>query len=101
VQPGDLIVVVALDRLARSKLDLLAILDRIGRAGAKFKSLRDAWADTSTPHGELMVTILAGLATFERHLISARTEEGKRRARQGQQARACYGEMCARRRRAA
>jgi DNA invertase Pin-like site-specific DNA recombinase len=40
----------------------------------------DAWCDTTTPHGELMVTILAGLATFERHLIAARTGEGRKRA---------------------
>ena len=69
-----------LDRLARSTRDLLNILDQISKAGAKFKSLADAWADTSTMHGELMVTILAGLATFERHLIRARTDEGRKRA---------------------
>lgn len=50
-------------------------------AGGKFKSLKDPWADTTTPHGELMVTILAGLATFERHLIKARTDEGRTRAK--------------------
>jgi DNA invertase Pin-like site-specific DNA recombinase len=48
--------------------------------GAKFKSLADAWADTTTPHGELLLTILGGLATFERALIKARTDEGRRRA---------------------
>jgi DNA invertase Pin-like site-specific DNA recombinase len=69
-----------LDRLARSTRDLLNILDTISKAGAKFKSLADAWADTTTPHGELMITILAGLATFERHLIKARTDEGRKRA---------------------
>jgi DNA invertase Pin-like site-specific DNA recombinase len=56
------------------------ILDTIAKAGAKFKSLADAWADTITPHGELMVTVLAGLATFERHPIKARTDEGRKRA---------------------
>ena len=60
------------DRLAEA----LAIADR----GAKFRSLADAWADTTSPHGELMITILAGLATFERHLIRARTDEGRQRA---------------------
>jgi Resolvase, N terminal domain len=59
---------------------LLNVLDTVSKAGAKFKSLADAWADTTTPHGELMITILAGLATFERHLIKARTEEGRKRA---------------------
>jgi DNA invertase Pin-like site-specific DNA recombinase len=77
---GDLLLVTRLDRLARSTRDLLNILDTISRAGAKFKSLADSWADTTTPHGELMITVLAGLATFERHLIRARTDEGRKRA---------------------
>ena len=80
LQSGDILLVTRLDRLARSTRDLLNVLDTISRAGAKFRSLADAWADTSTMHGELMVTILAGLATFERHLIRARTDEGRKRA---------------------
>jgi DNA invertase Pin-like site-specific DNA recombinase len=78
--PGDVLLVTRLDRLARSTRDLLNALDTISKAGAKFKSLADAWADTTTPHGELMVTILAGLATFERHPIRARTDEGRKQA---------------------
>lgn len=77
---GDILLVTRLDRLARSTRDLLNILDAVSKAGAKFKSLADAWADTTTPHGELMITILAGLATFERHFIRARTDEGRKRA---------------------
>ena len=42
--------------------------------------MADHWADTTTPHGRLMVTVLAGLAEFERALILARTGEGRRRA---------------------
>jgi DNA invertase Pin-like site-specific DNA recombinase len=42
-----------LDRLARSARDLLNILDAIGNAGAGFKSLGDAWADTTTPYNRL------------------------------------------------
>jgi DNA invertase Pin-like site-specific DNA recombinase len=80
LQTGDILLVTRLDRLARSTRDLLNILDTISKAGAKFKSLADSWADTTTPHGELMITILAGLATFERHLIRARTAEGRKRA---------------------
>jgi len=76
----DILLVTRLDRLARSTRDLLNVLDSISRAGAKFKSLADSWADTTTPHGELMITILAGLATFERHLIRARTDEGRKQA---------------------
>jgi DNA invertase Pin-like site-specific DNA recombinase len=78
--PNDVLLVTRLDRLARSTRDLLNVLDSVSKAGAKFKSLADSWADTTTPHGELMVTILAGLATFERHLIKARTDEGRKRA---------------------
>jgi DNA invertase Pin-like site-specific DNA recombinase len=77
---GDTVVVTRLDRLARSTRDLLNILHAIGKAGATFKSLADSWADTTTPHGRLMVTILGGLAEFERELIKARTDDGRRRA---------------------
>src|SRR6267142_2495407 len=78
---GDLLVVTRLDRLARSTRDLLNILAEVSAKGAKFKSISDAWADTTTPHGELMITVLAGLATFERHLIKSRTGEGRARAK--------------------
>jgi DNA invertase Pin-like site-specific DNA recombinase len=78
--PGDTLIVTKLDRLARSTRDLLNTLDAIGEAGAGFKSLADAWADTTTPHGRLMLTVLGGLAEFERHLIRARTDEGRKRA---------------------
>lgn len=74
---GDVLMVTRLDRLARSTRDLLNILDVIGKAGADFKSLSDAWADTTTPHGRLMLTVLGGLAEFERELILARTGDGR------------------------
>src|SRR6516164_7445139 len=74
--PGDVLVVTRLDRLARSTRDLLNILDIVAKAGAGFKSLADTWADTTTPHGRLMLTVLGGLAEFERELIKARTADG-------------------------
>jgi DNA invertase Pin-like site-specific DNA recombinase len=77
---GDMVVVTRLDRLARSTRDLLNILDRVAKASAGFKSLADTWADTTTPHGRLMLTVLGGLAEFERELIRARTGEGRKRA---------------------
>jgi DNA invertase Pin-like site-specific DNA recombinase len=77
---GDCLVVCKLDRLARSTRDLLNTLDVIGKAGATFKSLADAWADTTTPAGKLMLTVLGGLAEYERHLILSRTAEGRSRA---------------------
>jgi DNA invertase Pin-like site-specific DNA recombinase len=78
---GDALIVTRLDRLARSTRDLLNILDDIAKRGAGFKSLHDAWADTTTPHGRLMLTVLGGLAEFERELILARTGDGRARAK--------------------
>jgi DNA invertase Pin-like site-specific DNA recombinase len=78
---GDTLLVTRLDRLARSTRDLLNILDTIAKAGAGFRSLGDTWADTTTPHGRLMLTVLGGLAEFERELIRARTGEGRVRAK--------------------
>lgn len=81
LKSGDVIVVTRLDRLARSTLDLLTILKNIGERGASFVSLSETWADTTTAAGRLMLTILGGLAEFERELIKARTAEGRERAK--------------------
>jgi DNA invertase Pin-like site-specific DNA recombinase len=81
LEAGDVLLVTRLDRLARSTRDLLNTLAIINAKGAGFRSLRDAWADTTTPHGRLMLTVLAGLAEFERELIRARTGEGRERAK--------------------
>ena len=78
---GDTLLVTRLDRLARSTRDLLNIIDTVAKAGAGFRSLGDAWADTTTPHGRLMLTVLGGLAEFERDLIRVRTGEGRVRAK--------------------
>jgi hypothetical protein len=71
----DVLLVTRLDRLARSTRDLLNVLDAVSKAGAGFRSLADAWADTTSAHGRLMLTVLGGLAEFERELIKARTAE--------------------------
>jgi DNA invertase Pin-like site-specific DNA recombinase len=78
---GDVFIVTRLDRLARSTRDLLNTLAAITDRKAGFRSLGDAWADTTTAHGRLMVTVLGGLAEFERELIRARTGEGRARAK--------------------
>ena len=70
-----------LDRLARSTRDLLNTLAAIADKGARFRSLGDTWADTTTAHGRLILTVLGGLAEFERELIRARTGEGRARAK--------------------
>jgi DNA invertase Pin-like site-specific DNA recombinase len=78
---GDILMVTRLDRLARSTRDLLDILDQSTKAGAGFQSLTESWADTTTPQGRLVTTIMAGFAEFERSLIMARTSEGINRAK--------------------
>ena len=76
----DVLMVTRLDRLARSTRDLLNVLDAVAKRNAEFKSLNDQWADTTSAHGRLMLTVLGGLAEFERELIRARTDEGRKRA---------------------
>ena len=77
---GDVLMVTRLDRLARSTRDLLNTLAAITGRKAGFKSLGDTWADTTTTHGRLILTVLGALAEFERDLIRARTGEGRARA---------------------
>jgi len=78
---GDVLMVTRLDRLARSTRDLLNALAMVADRRAGFRSLSDAWADTTSAHGRLMLTVLGGLAEFERELIRARTGEGRLRAK--------------------
>jgi DNA invertase Pin-like site-specific DNA recombinase/predicted nucleotidyltransferase len=78
---GDVLLITRLDRLARSTRDLLRALDAIVKAGAGFRSLGEAWADTTSSHGRSASTVLRGLAEFERELIRARTGEGRERAK--------------------
>src|ERR1700724_1511130 len=80
LEEGDVLTVTRLDRLARSTRDLLNTLAAITGKKAGFKSLGDTWADTTTSHGRLMLTVLGGLSEFERELIRARTGEGRARA---------------------
>ena len=80
---GDLLTVTRLDRLARSTRDLLNTLAAITAKKAGFKSLGDTWADTTTSHGRLILTVLGGLAEFERDLSArapVKAGSGPRRA---------------------
>ena len=81
LEEGDVLMVTRLDRLARSTRDLLNTLASVTDRKAGFCSLADARADTTTSHGRLMLTVLGGLAEFERELIRARTSEGRARAK--------------------
>jgi DNA invertase Pin-like site-specific DNA recombinase len=77
---GDLVFVTRLDRLGRSVRELLNLLADFDKLGVGFRSLGDPWCDTTTAHGRLMLTVLGGLAEFERELIQQRTGEGRARA---------------------
>jgi hypothetical protein len=57
------------------------LVAELAERGAGFRSLRDTWADSTTPHGKLMLTVLGGLAEFERSLMVARTSDGRKRAK--------------------
>jgi DNA invertase Pin-like site-specific DNA recombinase len=81
LETGDVLLVTRLDRLARSTRQLMATFAKIADRGAAFRSLGDTWADTTAPHGRLVLTVLGGLAEFERELIRTRTGEGRERAK--------------------
>jgi DNA invertase Pin-like site-specific DNA recombinase len=78
---GDVVMVTRLDRLARSTRDLLNTLAMITGKKAGFRSLGEAWADTTMAQGRLMLRVLGGLAEFERGLLRVRTTEGQARAK--------------------
>ena len=78
---SDLMVVTALDRLARSAVDLLTLVRQLRERGAHIRSLREPWCDTATPMGEFLVTILAGVAQLERGLIHERADAGRKAAK--------------------
>ena len=78
---GDVLVVTKLDRLARSMGDLWQIVRELDSKGVGFKVLDQAGMDTTTPTGKLMFNILGSIAEFERDLINARTDEGRKAAK--------------------
>ena len=80
LEDGDVLMMTSLDRLARSTRDLLNTLTAITDRKAGFRSLGDTWTDTTTAHDRLMLTVLGGLAEFEREFLRTRTGEGRARA---------------------
>jgi DNA invertase Pin-like site-specific DNA recombinase len=80
VRSGDVVVVTRLDRLARNTRDLLDIAEQLQARQVGLRSLAEPWADTTSPAGKMVLTVLAGVAEFERSLILARTTEGRRAA---------------------
>lgn len=80
LQPGDVLVVVSLDRAYRSVLDALSELDQLHKRNIAFQSLSQNF-DTQTPEGKLMYTVIAALSEWERNILSERTKQGMEAAR--------------------
>lgn len=80
IRPGDTLVVVRIDRLARSLAHLLDVIARLEAAGAFFRSLEDP-IDTASPQGKFTLQVLGAAAEFERALIRERTRAGLATAR--------------------
>lgn len=81
IRPGEVLLITALDRLARSATDLLQLARTIRHRGAHLRSLREPWCDTATPMGEFLLTVLSGVAELERALISERAAAGRKSAK--------------------
>jgi DNA invertase Pin-like site-specific DNA recombinase len=80
LRQGDTLVVVRIDRLARSLSHLLEVIERLDAKGAFFRSLHDP-IDTASPQGKFTLQVLGAAAEFERALIRERTKAGLASAR--------------------
>ena len=87
LKKGDVVIVDELTRISRTRKDLFLLAEQIEERGANIKSMKESWLDTTTPQGQFLFTVFAGLAQLERDLISQRTKEGlgaaKARGRMG------------------
>lgn len=80
LKEGDTLVVYKVDRLARSLMDLLHIIERVTKVGATFRSLTEP-IDTSSPAGRMTLQLLGAFAEFERAMIRERSMAGQEAAR--------------------
>ena len=81
LRKGDVVAVWKLDRLSRSLRDVLTLMERLGEAGAGFRSLTEA-IDTTTPAGRMMMQMVGAFAEFERAMLKERTKAGLDAARE-------------------
>lgn len=80
LRKGDVVIVWKLDRLSRSLIDVLNLMEMINRAKAGFRSLTEA-IDTTTPAGRMMMQMVGAFAEFERAMLKERTLRGLDAAR--------------------
>ena len=81
LRQGDTLVVCKLDRIAHSTAHLLEIIETLRSHGVAFCSLGEPWADTTTHEGEIFLTVLAGIAEFDRNVIRERTSRRRKTTR--------------------
>ncbi len=81
VREGDVLVITKIDRLARSVTDLLSIIQQLKTKKVEVRIL-NLGMDTQTPTGKLMLTVLAGVAQFEREIMLERQREGGAKAKE-------------------
>jgi len=81
LRAGDTLIVYKLDRIARSTTELLRIVEVFQKQDIALKSLQEPWADTTSSVGKLMITVMAGIAEFERDLIRKRSRDGREAAK--------------------
>lgn len=80
LRAGDVLVIVAVDRLSRNMLEFLTIVEELRAAGVEVRSLSQGF-DTTTPEGRMVMAFYATFAQLERENISRRTRDGLAAAR--------------------
>lgn len=81
LRANDTVIVYKLDRIARSTTELLRIVEDFQNRDIALKSLHEPWADTTSSVGKLIITVMAGIAEFERDLIRQRSHDGRQAAK--------------------
>ncbi|GBQ65587.1 DNA resolvase [Komagataeibacter swingsii DSM 16373] len=77
----DAILVTELSRWGRSTIDLISTLQELESYRVSLIAMTGMMFDLATPHGRMLATVLAGIAEFERDLISERVKSGLAAAR--------------------
>lgn len=77
LRSGDQVVVYKLDRIARSTSELLKTVEQFSTMKVDLISIQEPWVNTNTAAGKMIITVMAGIAEFERDLIRQRTHDGR------------------------
>ena len=80
VREGDVLVITKIDRLARSVSNFFSIIEALEQKKVGIRIL-NLGMDTQTPTGKLMLTVLGGIAQFEREIMLERQREGVAKAK--------------------